>query len=318
MPSNDADSKYILAAEAHSEGKLGKLRADLSSFSSSGDMALICGSYARREASSHSDLDYFVIRSDSATDHSLIERVRKSAARLGLKSPATGGAFDNEEDQESLLKNIGGNNDSNRDITQRVLLLLEGDWLVGKCQFFDLRRQILELYVKDELVPDHHLALFLLNDIIRYWRTVCVDYEYKVHEEGKPWAIRNIKLVFSRKLSYASGLFSVALTADLSRNRKIDKLEELFSLSVIDRLIYVCGTSAMRPVLGSYDRFLACMADDERRSTLEKLENTPENRRSDPTFREVKNEGYRFTRELLKLFEYTFHPTHQIRRAIIY
>ena len=309
--------KHIQDSAKHSEDKLCELRKDLSDFNDSNQTVLICGSYARREASAHSDIDYFVIRADSTDDDSVIKRVRESANRLQLRSPATGGAFDDVLDRDSLLNHIGGNKDSNRDITQRVLLLLEGDWLVGQREFCRLRQNILQRYVKED-VPGHHLALFLLNDIIRYWRTVCVDYEYKVHEEGKAWAIRNIKLVFSRKLLYASGLFSVALTADLSRDRKITQLNELFSLPVIDRMIRICGRRAMKPVLDSYDGFLACMADDQRRDRLENLENTQEKRRDDPTFREIKNEGYRFTRELLKLFETTFHSTHPIRSAIIY
>ena len=69
-------------------------------------------------------------------------------------------------------------------------------------QLYDLRREILERYVANE-IADHQLALFLLNDIIRYYRTVAVDYEFKTieNEDPKPWALRNIKLVFSRKLS---------------------------------------------------------------------------------------------------------------------
>src|SRR5437879_2092292 len=38
----------------------------------------------------------------------------------------------------------------------------------------------------------------------------------------------------------------------------------------------------------------------------------------DPLFRELKNEGHNFTRDLMKLFEATFDSTHPIHRAVIF
>ena len=164
-------------------------------------------------------------------------------------------------------------------MTHRILFLLEGEWLYNKEGLRDFRREILKRYIREEM-SDHQLALFLLNDVIRYYRTIAVDYEFKV-TEGKPWGIRNIKLIFSRKLLYASGLFSVAMTADRAREDKIGILEDLFELPVMERMISICGRSRMEAVLNSYNRFLEKLEDSD---TREHLVNLQASERNDPLF----------------------------------
>lgn len=175
---------------------------------------------------------------------------------------------------------------------------------------------MLERYI-GETITDHQLALFLLNDIIRYYRTIAVDYEFKTNESDtpKPWAVRNIKLIFSRKLLYASGLFSVAMTSDRVRNDKISRLDNLFSMPAIERMSHICGKANFAPVLECYNHFLDKMEDPAVRKHLEGLGKTD---RQDERFRELKNEGHHFTRELCKLFDNTFDNSHPIKRAVIF
>ena len=105
------------------------------------------------------------------------------------------------------------------------------------------------------------------------------------------------------------------MTADRARDDKIEILEELFELPVIDRMKRICGESRIESVLESYNKFLGYLEDQEVRDLLIALKPTE---RQDPVFRRVKNEGHHFTRELLKLFENTFDSTHPIRRAVIF
>ena len=261
-------------------------------------------------------IDYFTVSDGADTGPELNASVSSVIGKIVSNHPSKDGAFGVPVNRSEILANIGGDNDSNHNITRRILFLLEGEWLFNKEGLRDFRRKILERYIRKEMT-DHQLALFLLNDIIRYYRTVAVDYEFKISRNGdaKPWAIRNIELVFSRKLLYASGLFSIAMTADRARDKKIEILECLFSRPVMERMRTICGEARMEPVVESYCRFLDFLGSPTDREHLETLEMW---NRADERFREIKNEGHHFTRELQKLFEGTFDSTHPIRRAVVF
>ena len=295
----------------YSQSTLNELRGRLGDLSLRDRVVLVCGSYARREASENSDMDFFILSSDTNGDPSLLDKVRCAIKEMVPNEPSESGAFGGSVHREKMLGNIGGNDDTNRNMTRRILFLLEGEWLYNEAGLRDFRREILERYIREDM-SDHQLALFLLNDVIRYYRTVAVDYEFKV-TEGKPWGIRNIKLIFSRKLLYASGLFSVAMTADRTREDKIRILEDLFEHPVMERMISICGRSRMEAVLNGYNLFLERLENSDTRRRLIDLRTSE---RNDPLFRDLKKEGHHFTRELLKLFENTFDSTHPIHWAV--
>lgn len=309
--------KAIERAKDFSKDRVLLLRDAIKDIVPAEEMVVINGSFARREASSGSDIDFSIVTCKAAgSEPDWAKTVREAIGAIVPVEPAEDGVFAHVEHLDTLISNIGGDHDDNHNITRRMLLLLEGDWLFNEAGLKNIRRRILERYIAEGM-KDHQLALFLLNDVVQYYRTMAVDYEFKTVEtqKVKPWGIRNIKLMFSRKLLYASGLFSVATTADRTRSRKISTLEKLFELTVIDRMIAICGKNNAQPVLESYDRFLDELEDEETRKHLKAL---GRDGREDVIFRDLKNEGHHFTRELLKLFEQTFDTTHPIRRAIIF
>lgn len=309
-------------AKSHSSKVIDRIRKGLGPLGlAQTETVLTCGSYARREASPESDIDFFVITSREGAEGGEAARkidgpIRDVITGIVSTEPAADGAFSTVESRSAMLVNIGGESDNNQKITRRMLLLLEGEWLTNQSEFQAIRREILGRYITQS-ITDHQLALFLLNDVIRYYRTMAVDYEFKTVEgdKPKPWGLRNIKLVFSRKLLYASGLFSIALTADRQRDEKIRILEGLFDMPVIDRMIEICGAPRMEGALRSYNIFLEKLEDKDVRRGLNSL---GREQRDDALFRELKNEGHHFTRELLRLFETTFDSTHPIRRAVMF
>ena len=300
----------------YSEKALAAIRQHLKGESAHNAVVSVCGSYARREASGESDLDYLIFAEDEDGANALRGDVDAAIAQVGARPPARGGPFDKWTSQNEMLKNIGGQEDSNTSITRRILFLLEGEWLLNESGFHALRRAVLERYIADT-VGKEHLAMFLLNDVVRYYRTIAVDYEFKTsgNAASKPWATRLLKLVFSRKLLYASGLFSIAMTHGLEREEKIETLNELFSQPVIERMHTICGERGVQPIVESYNRFLEPLADSEKRAHLERLGREC---REDSLYREIKDEGRRFTSMLLELFNNTFENDHPIHQAVVF
>lgn len=300
----------------YSESVIEEIRHCLSETGTRNCIVSTCGSYARREASGTSDLDYLIFSEDEHEARALRENMDSIISQVGVRPPAAGGPFDRWTSPNSMLKNIGGEEDLNSSITRRILLLLEGEWLLNETGFHELRRKVLERYIPDT-VGREHLAMFLFNDVMRYYRTIAVDYEFKTSGSAaaKPWATRLLKLVFSRKLLYASGLFSIAKTYGEERQGKIDILNELFSQPVIERMNAICGASRMRPIVDSYNRFLEPLADSEKRTHLEGLN---KEHRGDPLYRSIKDEGHRFTSELVELLHSTFEDDHPIHLAVVF
>jgi hypothetical protein len=103
----------------------------------------------------------------------------RKAYRFGEPGPT--GTFGYMTFSHELIHRIGGQDDTNRNTTQRILLLLESKPIGAKNAYGRVVRTSIKRYLEEEphlLVKDKsHFKVprFLLNDIVRFWRTMAVD-----------------------------------------------------------------------------------------------------------------------------------------------
>lgn len=311
----DLKSKaYLDGRRGFSDGIVSAIREGLlKEFSSQDDFAVITnGSYARREASKLSDIDFYLIKrsAEVLVDE---EKVSKLISEHVDKPPSVGGAFNQVCLIEDFTKNVGGLDDNNSSMTRRLLMLLEGEWLYNESIFSEVRNNLVNFYVSDH-ITERQIALFLLNDIIRYYRTVCVDFNYKTVEVGKSWGVRNIKLAFSRKLFYFAGVIVVAETAHLTPIEKRAKLLELFSLSPLEVLRLKFGDEADFSH-EMYADFLENISEQGTRANLELVEKSTSS--DSLTYRSLKNLSHRFTDELFRLLQNGYGVNHPIHMTLV-
>ncbi|HEX4122302.1 MAG TPA: nucleotidyltransferase domain-containing protein [Verrucomicrobiae bacterium] len=293
---------------------------------------VLFGSFARYEMLEGSDYDWAVLVDGVVnTAHSEQTRTLKTAlSDAKLIPPGSTGTFGGLIFSHDLIHFIGGEEDSNANLTRRMLMLLEsrpvqltrGD--NSERTWENVVKNVLKRYFEEDVhfrPAQHRVPRFMLNDLTRYWRTICVDYAAKHREQGEQkWALRNAKLRLSRKLLYAAGV-AFCLNCELQPPAKHDKAEargaELFIQSAMDfaktpPLEYLAlfvrdnvpdsGKRARvaTSIFGSYSQWLELMSNSETRGAFKKLSHS-EAGASEP-FQEARKIGTEFACGLRELF----------------
>jgi hypothetical protein len=192
---------HLELAATHTAEQVAAKRAALTTSEVADDISIVVfGSWAREELTPGSDDDWAVLvsRKFAAYDPDVVRAMAAAQGNLGGdgRSPGSQDVFGVPFDAKSLVEHIGLDADTNRNFTRRMLLLLESRELAGTvhaaCWQMILDRY-LEFGIKNNRPPR-----FLLNDIVRYWRTICVDFEGKQSEGGSEdakWVTRNANSV---------------------------------------------------------------------------------------------------------------------------
>lgn len=223
-----------------SQGRLDRVRAAFAQEQLFKKNRKICvfaaGSLGRLDSGNTSDLDVFVTTTGGDVGRLREIEVFSSIVRinenLGFPPLSNDGEFLKVFDIPGHERKVGSPEDDNLNwFTTRMLLLLESNYLCNENSYHLHKDRILKLYFRDAS-QEGFKPIFLLNDILRYWRTVCLNYEQARSTPGKSWKKRNFNLKFSRLLS----VFGTILPLMLMENVTADEIEKLSSTRPIDRL----------------------------------------------------------------------------------
>lgn len=261
-------SEVLTERARYSEGRLEQLRERFVQIgeltNQQGIVIYVTGSYGRLEASPRSDLDLFLVHRDSgdgdtisSTQETLIRaELIKIPRDLGFPAFTDGGQYLEVHSLKEMLLNLGGReDDSLNHFTARLLLLLESRPLLNAGSYESAMTEIIGAYFRD--YHDHEKEfrpIFLVNDILRFWKTLCLNYEHKRNiptgdqaKKNKVY-LKNLKLKFSRLLTCFSTVIPLSAAPSIS---PLD-ISSLIREPPLKRLEKFAGSDADK--LGCYDQ----------------------------------------------------------------
>lgn len=329
------DLAEIVAARKEAEGVLEQLEkileTSLTELRLPSTVSLVVfGSLARREWTSGSDVDWTLLVDGPADpEHfTIATRIADALQDSELTSPGSTRTFGTLISSHELIHNIGGLEDTNQNMTRRILLLLESCAVVGA----DIRTKVLKAILNRYLVCGPGVSdpsdtapgvpRFLLNDVVRLWRTFAVDYAAKKWERSdKGWALRNIKLRVPRKLTFSKGLLlcldrelfsgtshwpaDEESESDLRTELLVNRYAALCELSPLDLLsrllLSFSSKETATSLLTGYNDYLGIVNDTKLRKHLDE-DVEFENAMNDPQFRNARNVSRGFGNAMQKLF----------------
>jgi hypothetical protein len=178
------------------------------------------GSYGRLEAWSGSDIDLFFLYDGGSDPRSrfptlvffrLAAALVEATEDMGFPPFSGDGRYLDVHYVEDMRKVLGSpDDDSMNAFTARMLLLLESKPVLDADLYADLLERVVGFYYRDFAdYADKFVPIFLTNDILRFWRTLTLNYEHhriklldlsgeELERKKAESALKNYKLKVSR------------------------------------------------------------------------------------------------------------------------
>lgn len=215
----NASSKLITDRRIFSNDRIESLKSKLETAGSAthfDSLAIfVAGSFGRLEGSQHSDIDLFFVSKKPRKEYQeinipqirLLSEVITIGDSLNFPQFSNDGQFLKILFLDEMLNGLGSAfDDMTNHFTARMLLLLESKSIFGLPTYEYALSQTVESYFRDyEHHPKDFRPTFIINDILRYWKTLCLNYEHRrnqVEQRQKiKQKVKNFKLKFSRLMT---------------------------------------------------------------------------------------------------------------------
>ena len=308
----------LIAARERTEERLRAKRSSLEALRHGPETSIVLmGSWGRRELTSGSDDDFMVLVRGGP--RLFVKPTIRSVRKVLDRAPGRQGVFGRAVFSERLINEIGLDEDDNSNLTRRMLFILESVPATAVSTYRVVREEILDRYLDDSVKP-YKPPRFLLNDVVRYWRTMCVDFAGKERKGPEKWGLRNAKLRNSRKVLFAGGLLPILDCFRLDESQMRHFLAQELDLPPADRIARSFmdngAPDAGARTLGAYDEFVGRLHEEDFREALEKV--TRETSASSPEFAEMQRIGHELEDGLLALLYETRHLPEVVREYALF
>ncbi len=235
------------------------------------------GSFGRGEASGYSDLDLFIAGKDEdgkphlkGLDETLLKAsLIKATRKLGITDFSGDGEYLQHYSAHQLVKTLGTpEDDAKNTFTARLLLVLESKSLLCGDVYDHVIGEAIRAYWRDyDDHKDDFVPGFLANDILRLWRTFCVNYEARTSTEPPlqkaKRKLKNYKLKHSRLLTCYSSLLYLLAVFSVKKTVSPEDAIEMTRLTPTQRLEWIhrqerfaSSHRKLEDLLNSYEKFL--------------------------------------------------------------